>query len=230
MQRQAQEGDSNNPPQAPALSCSLTTGETSQAKITKGLILGEHGGVGEIVVRDNDVLCGRGIPFHQHIGNIRWRRIIAANRDGYFQCKSNSHKLLIALSIVLAIERTGGRFIRRLDRNMTYSLLIKINRKHAVRKTMQALREQPRRKVGSGTNIGQCSANAARWSADQNSMNKDNHTGDDDDRYSQSSSSDSHEDDVLPISHRAATQPFTGFSGLMSSFCSIFDDIAPLPV
>ena len=140
MQRQAQEGDSNNPPQAPALSCSLTTGETAQAKITKGLILGEHGGVGEIVVRDNDVLCGRGIPFHQHIGNIRWRRIIAANRDGYFQCKSNSHKLLIALSIVLAIERIGGRFIRRLDRNMTYSLLIKINRKHAVRKTMQALR------------------------------------------------------------------------------------------
>ena len=233
MQRHGREVDANNAPQVPSLACSLTRGETSQAKITKALSLGEECGAGTIVVaRDNDVLCGRGIPFHQHIGNIRWRRIITANRDSYYQCKSNSHKLFMALSIVLAVERIGGRFLRRQDGKDTNLLLIEINRKHAVKKTMQALREQPRRKRRSGTNMMRSSANAAQGSSDKD-LNQDNHQDDVDnsDEYSQSSNSDSHEeDDVLPINHRAATQPLAGFSGLMSSFCSIFDDAPPVPV
>jgi len=166
---------------------------------------------------DHDVLCGRGVPFHQHIGNIRWRRIVNANKEVYSQHKTNTHKFFMALSIVVAIERQGGRFIRlhMEKKNGNVVTFIPIDRKHAIEKTKQALREKPKetfcrkRKTKRRTGIER---------DDENDVLLDENHEDGYDDY------DYDDDDVLPINHHAATQPLTGFSGLLSSFISVLGD------
>jgi hypothetical protein len=128
----------------------------------------------------------------------------------------------MALSIAIAIERQGGRFVRRSDEGKDDMLpLIKIHRKDAIAKILQALRDQLQsNSAHRGRRRGAtqaCSANLAEGSIvdDQN---------DDDSEGSQNTNDCKEDDDVLPINHRAATQPLIGFSGLMSSFCSSMID------
>jgi len=90
-------------------------------------------------VGDNDVVCGRGSIINKHVGNRRFRRIINENKLTYARCEKNSHKHFLALSIVLAIERKGGRFLKR---NEKLNEWIKISRKESVAKAAQALRDQ----------------------------------------------------------------------------------------
>lgn len=94
-----------------------------------------------LVLKDNDVLCGRGSIINKHVGNRRFRRIIAAKKDAYANCEKNSHKFFLAVSIVIAIERQEGRFVKRSDEKNEQSSLIQITRKEAVAKTAQALRD-----------------------------------------------------------------------------------------
>lgn len=106
-------------------------------------------------LNDNDVLCGRGSVINKHSGNRRFRRMIAANKADYASCEKNSHKYFLALSIVLAIERQGGRFVKRRDEMVEDSCLIVLTRKDAVAKTAQALRDQLHR--GGSGNSHPCS-------------------------------------------------------------------------
>lgn len=103
-------------------------------------------------LNDNDVLCGRGRVIHKHPGNRRFRRLISANKADYARCEKNSHKYFLALSIVLAIERQGGRFVKWSDERNENSCLILISRKDAIAKTAQALRDQLNRGGGGCSN------------------------------------------------------------------------------
>lgn len=90
-------------------------------------------------VGDNDVVCGRGNICNKHAGNRRFRRIINENKLTYARCEKNSHKHFLALSIVIAIERKGGRFLKLDNKTKEW---IKIPRKESVAKAAQALRDQ----------------------------------------------------------------------------------------
>lgn len=142
MQRQTSDFEWNVEPEMP----------TSESPNMKSFLLGEQNKVPVRPLKNknaeepipftastNDVLCGRGSVINKHEGNKRFRRIIAQNKKDYDLCKKNIHKCILAFSIVAAIERQGGRFLRK-DENLHE--WVKISRKDAVAKTTQALRDQ----------------------------------------------------------------------------------------
>lgn len=101
---------------------------------------------GRVDITNKDVLCGRGSIVHKHMGNRSYRRIINENAEEYQALDKNSFKYYLALSIVVAIERQGGRFLKRDGNFMGYisnesGVWIELSRKEAVAKTAQALRD-----------------------------------------------------------------------------------------
>jgi hypothetical protein len=190
----------------------------------------QEGGSCATVLGNNDILCGRGSVILRHIGNVRFRRIIVANKECYAKCKKNSHKLFMAISILAAIERKGGRFLRRKDEKDENSTLIIMRRKDAIGKIAQALRDQIQpssdRRERSKSNAVKASV-VAKAGAQESSPYDFNDHENYDKASDKSAESDGRDADVLPIDHQAATQPLIGFSRLMSSFCSMVD--APLP-
>lgn len=100
------------------------------------------------VISKSDVLCGRGSIVHKHIGNCLYRRLINENAESYEALEKNSYKYYLALSIVVAIERQGGRFLKRDNESGGFEeteadiCWVQISRREAVAKTAQALRDQ----------------------------------------------------------------------------------------
>jgi hypothetical protein len=92
-------------------------------------------------VTDNDVLCGRGGHANKHPGNHLFRRVVNENKDLYqsYCGQRETHKHVLAISIVDAVGLRGGRFLRRDDK---FGKWVTISRKDAFSKTSQALREQ----------------------------------------------------------------------------------------
>lgn len=84
----------------------------------------------------NDVLCGRGGLSNNHPGNRLFRRLVNVNKVLYQQSLSQTHKHMVALSIVEAIRNHGGRFVRKQNGEW-----VEISTKDAAVKTSQALRE-----------------------------------------------------------------------------------------
>ena len=70
-----------------------------------------------------------------------FRRIVNENKDIYHKCEKKSHRFFLAVSIIAAVERKGGRFLKKHDEKGDGNW-IKISRKDAIAKTNQALREQ----------------------------------------------------------------------------------------
>ena len=70
-----------------------------------------------------------------------FRRIVNENKDIYHKCEKKSHRFFLAVSIIAAVERKGGRFLKKHDEKGEGNW-IKISRKDAIAKTNQALREQ----------------------------------------------------------------------------------------
>ena len=91
-----------------------------------------------ITKRNTDVLCGRGGGSNNHLGNHIYRRIVNENKETYQTCKTPSMKQCIVLSIIVAIQRNGGRFIEQGKDGIWQE----ISSKKAIIKTSQALREQ----------------------------------------------------------------------------------------
>ena len=85
---------------------------------------------------DSDVLCGRGGLSNKHPGNRMFRRLVNANKPTYQKCLNPAHKQLLVISIIKAIQRHGGRFVRKQGQSWT-----EIPHKDACVKTSQALRE-----------------------------------------------------------------------------------------
>lgn len=179
------------------------------------------------LLKDNDVLSGRGSIINKHVGNRRFRRLITANKEGYARCVKNSHKFFLALSIVLALERKGGRFLKKCDEKIDGSCFIEISRKDSVAKVAQALRDQlqegtPSRRRSSSSMVERVIEPKNQMKLDRVQREIDNQSGksdvlssedDDDASTSDDTSVDSHE--VLPI-HKAA-QPFSGFAELIAA-------------
>jgi hypothetical protein len=88
-------------------------------------------------VNSNDVLCGRGGLSNRHPGNRLFRRLVNHNKKIYQNSNNSSYKNRMADSIVTAIARIGGRFLRKENKSW-----VRVPPKVAHRKTAQALREQ----------------------------------------------------------------------------------------
>lgn len=61
-----------------------------------------------------DVLFGRGRPFQEHPGNVRFSLIIDSLQPRY-EVARRSEKTVIAEEVVKKMKSRGGRFLRRLD-------------------------------------------------------------------------------------------------------------------
>lgn len=85
----------------------------------------------------NDVLCGRGGGTNAHVGNKRFRALVAQFQQTYLAAK-RKEKAAIARQIVKIIENNGGRFLQK---NSATGLWELVTDKKATEKTSQALRE-----------------------------------------------------------------------------------------
>mmetsp|Transcript_10894 Transcript_10894/g.30139 ORF Transcript_10894/g.30139 Transcript_10894/m.30139 type:complete len:594 (+) Transcript_10894:517-2298(+) len=64
-------------------------------------------------VNDNDVLCGRGGGNGcSHIGNARFRELVASQRE-YYSTLTKKQKMILSRQIVNLIRKVGGRFLAR---------------------------------------------------------------------------------------------------------------------
>jgi len=88
--------------------------------------------------RENDVLCGRGGGTNNHVGNIKYRHLVASIKVEYFQSRKKQ-KVEISKGIVAIVHQLEppGRFLSKAVRGGW----TEIDTKKAVAKTSQALRE-----------------------------------------------------------------------------------------
>ena len=87
-----------------------------------------------------DVLCGRGGKSNHHPGNEWYRNLIKSRRPLY-RASAKHSKLVVATSIVHAVEQQNGRF---LERDEHTGFWYPVPHKRAVNKTSQGLRENDR--------------------------------------------------------------------------------------
>jgi hypothetical protein len=85
----------------------------------------------------NDVLLGRGGATNHHIGNKRYRAIVAESQEVYLAAKKKE-KVVIAEAIVARVHQNGGRFLTRGSGSDEWVL---VPTKRSIAKTSQALRE-----------------------------------------------------------------------------------------
>eukprot|EP00980_Cylindrotheca_fusiformis_P004219 scaffold915_cov65-Cylindrotheca_fusiformis.AAC.5 len=90
-------------------------------------------------LKDTDIVCGRGGLANKHPGNRVLRRICSRNRDNYRNTTDPNLKNLLVVSIVMAIENRGGRFVTQSNKDGTSWEEISEKKKKA--KTAQLLRE-----------------------------------------------------------------------------------------
>ena len=97
--------------------------------------------IGSVRISPNDVLCGRGNNDNNHTGNVRFRELIAANKDDY-PTLTKKEKMIRAREIVdLILHHTDppGCFVAR---DTETGLWHDIGMPRSLEKTSQALREQ----------------------------------------------------------------------------------------
>lgn len=66
----------------------------------------------------HDVLCGRGKPIQDHVGNLRMRSIIASNANRYFHARKHKKQQIVE-EVVDLVKCSGGvqaRFLKRVGR------------------------------------------------------------------------------------------------------------------
>ena len=88
------------------------------------------------IIRENDVLLGRGGQTNKHVGNKRYRSIVVDHQHEYLRARKKD-KIVIARRIVAIIHQNGGRFLKQIPS----SLWEEVTDERAQAKTSQALRE-----------------------------------------------------------------------------------------
>jgi hypothetical protein len=88
-------------------------------------------------ISSNDVLCGRGGATNNHVGNQKFRAVVAEYQHEYLEARKKE-KALIARKIVDRINQNGGRFLKR---GQGSDVWVEVPTKKATEKTSQALRE-----------------------------------------------------------------------------------------
>jgi hypothetical protein len=90
----------------------LVTSSTSWRKETQATAAVQPGVPLEGVLR-TDVLCGRDKLSYAHVGNKRFRHIIAMNREAYqTAAPSRAEKTSITSETIAMIRASGGRFLK----------------------------------------------------------------------------------------------------------------------
>jgi hypothetical protein len=84
----------------------------------------------------NDVADGRGAATNQHVGNVRFRRLIAEHGRLYGSIK-DGQKHLLAEEMVSKIRSTGGRFLKKDYKSGAW---VEISRERAKKKAQVLLR------------------------------------------------------------------------------------------
>jgi hypothetical protein len=87
--------------------CSIKRSRQKHPPPPDDLVIGYH---------ENDVLSGRGATINAHPGNVRFRKM-CVSRKSEFDIATNSHKRLIATTVVEEIFKLDppGRFLERVD-------------------------------------------------------------------------------------------------------------------
>ena len=65
-------------------------------------------------VGPNDILLGRGAPFTENPGNIKFRELVGTRHMYYSAAKRQKDKQLVAWRVLKEIEARGGRFLKQL--------------------------------------------------------------------------------------------------------------------
>jgi hypothetical protein len=86
----------------------------------------------------DDVLCGRGGRSNHHVGNKRYRLVVAKMKYMYQKCPAKTMKTDLSRAIVKHCTSYGARFLKLDESNGKYFILSK---SEARKKTSQALRE-----------------------------------------------------------------------------------------
>jgi hypothetical protein len=107
---------------------------------------------------DHCVLLGRGGATNNHIGNKRFRAIVASHQEVYLNSKKKD-KAVIARRIVGIVQSNGGQFLRK-NTNGDWEI---VENKKAVEKTSQALRE--------GLNVRRTTAKSPRRHSESSTEN-----------------------------------------------------------
>jgi hypothetical protein len=94
-------------------------------------------------VNEHDVVFGRGGFSYFHPGNRLFRRLVQHNKGLFESCDKACKRQSVALSIVCAIERLGGRFLRKETEHKSSSVAYwkVVPKEDACIKTAQALRD-----------------------------------------------------------------------------------------
>jgi hypothetical protein len=87
----------------------------------------------------HDVLLGRGAACWNHVGNRKFRHIVAMYLCRYENCKARIEKMIVVAEIVRQIINSGGRFLKKDPRTMTW---FTVERKAAVEKVGHAIRDK----------------------------------------------------------------------------------------
>jgi hypothetical protein len=89
----------------------------------------------------NDVVCARGKSYWDHIGNRRYREIIAAATEKYATSTNKIEKSLIVSEIVDAIHQRKGQFVKKETKNNKGVCWVIVDDVFAREKVSQSLRD-----------------------------------------------------------------------------------------
>jgi hypothetical protein len=87
----------------------------------------------------NDVLCGRGLPFQNHYGNLRMHRIIDSFRQRYLE-SSRREKHDVIKETIKEVKHGGARFLKRSEDDGETSSWLEVKYTYAYEKVSHALR------------------------------------------------------------------------------------------
>ena len=96
---------------------------------------------GSVHISPNDVLCGRGNSVNKHIGNVRFRELIAANQEDYptLTKKEKMNRAGEIVNLILHHTDPPGRFVAR---DTDTGLWHDIGMPRSLEKVSQALRDK----------------------------------------------------------------------------------------
>lgn len=87
-----------------------------------------------------DILCGRGAPVSEHVGNTALRDIVLKRQDEYIKATSRARKHVIATEICQEVSTLGGRFLRKSEYDGDGWIVV-TDQKQIVNKVKQLLRD-----------------------------------------------------------------------------------------
>jgi UvrD/REP helicase N-terminal domain len=152
-------------------------------------------------VNNEDVLSGRGGKTNKHMGNRIYRAMVKENRQRYQQMKSNSHKQLLAESIIATVHKRGGRFLKQHGNDQ--NAWTELSKDEAMIKTTQALREIPSGTSSRALNVERMLEQKRK----QRSVSSSNRS-----QSSSSSESEDRKQSVASISNLSVAAPTPGSS------------------